>query len=471
MNEIVTNKKDIFEHFREISWAQDFVVDKINNVIKDDNQEVIFKKGKDTSVIKFRVFNRNTRDITERHCVEILEFDNNIDPLEILDFWSTGQTGGGYSISYNYPIFQKILQINERKIIKIKISKTYNSISKKRDVLFIPLNKYLEVKNKSKQIESQGKRSKDGLQRYLINNAILEFLNIKIRPTTTVAKGDFKFFVDRFNLHGKKEKKDFLEILSNEDVDALGEMFMKMVRKEVFPREYLRKLDAYFIKENLEKIIKIGRQILELKSEDIKTLKAIRIAKKIKNIGDIDQMETLWQKYFEEYLLYLIFSYKKIVPKIELRDFKDVENKPDFVGINHFGGVDVIEIKTHLKDILVWDTSHKNFAFSSEMSKAIIQTLNYIEGISRENFKNPKDKKKLLEDIKEKENLYHPRGIIIISSKNKIFKGKKEVDQDRLERDFTKLRNSIQNIQILTFDEILDMAERYSENIAKEYEN
>jgi hypothetical protein len=104
------------------------------------------------------------------------------------------------------------------------------------------------------------------------------------------------------------------------------------------------------------------------------------------------------------------------------------------------------------------------------MSKAIIQTINYIEGISRENFKNPKDKKELLEDIKEKENLYHPRGIIIISSKDKIFKGRKEFDKDRLERDFTKLRNSIQNIQILTFDEILDMAERYSDNIKKNYE-
>lgn len=470
MNESLDQKKDIYELFSDISWTQNFLIDKTNKTIKDNDQEIIFHQGKESSIIRFRAFNRDTRDIVQRSCVEELEFDNDINPLEMLEFWSGGQTGGGYCISYNYPVFQKILQIKERNIQKIKISKKFENIKKAKNVLLIPLSIYLEVKKQADLIESQGTSSKEALKRYLINNAIYDFLNIKIRPTTTINKGDFKFFVDRSNLQSKKEKNDFAEFLNEEDINALGEMFMKMVKKEVFPNGYLKKLDAYFIKENLEKIIKLGRQIMTLKSEDIKTEKAKRIAKKIKNIGDIDQMETLWQKYFEEYLLYLIFSYKKIVPKIELKDFKDVENKPDFVGINHYGGVDIIEIKTHLKDILIWDNNHKNFAFSSEMSKAIIQTINYIEGISKENFKNPKDKKELLEGIEEKENLYHPRGIIIISSKNKIFKGKKEFDKDRLERDFTKLRNSIQNIQILTFDEILDMAERYSENIKKNYE-
>lgn len=463
--------KDIYEYFKEILWAQDFLIDKDNKIIKDNDQETIFHQGGDSSILRFRVFNRDTRDVVQRSCVELLEFDNDIKPSEIIEFWSGGQTGGGYCISYNYPVFQKILQIKERNITKIKVSRAFVGIKKKKGVLSIPFSIYTEIKQRADLIESQGTTSKEALKRYLINNAIFDFLNVKIRPTTTISRGDFKFFVDRSNLQSKKERKNFDEFLNEEDITALGEMFMKMVKKEVFPKGYLKKLDAYFIKENLEKIIKIGRQIMALKSEDIKTEKARRIVRKIKNIGAIDQMETLWQKYFEEYLLYLIFSYKKIIPKIELKDFKGIENKPDFVGINHYGGVDIIEIKTHLKDVLVWDDSHKNFAFSSEMSKAIIQTINYIDGVSRENFKNPKEKKELLEDIEEKENLYHPRGIIIISSKERIFKGKKEIDKDRLERDFTKLRNSIQNIQILTFDEILDMAERYSENIANNYEN
>lgn len=471
MDESSGNNKGVYGRFEDISWAESFSIDKENKVITDNNGEIIYQVGIKTTLVKFRTFNRDTRDIVERSCVEVLEFDNDIDPSEIVEFWSGGQSGGGYCISFNYSVFQKILQIKERNINKIRVSKTFVDIKKKKNVLSIPFNKYVEAKQRADLIESQGTNSKESLKRYLVNNAVFDFLNVKIRPTTTINKGDFKFFVDRSNLPGKKERKDFDGLLNGEDINALGEMFMKMVKKEVFPREYLKKLDSYFIKENLEKIIKIGRQILALKSEDIKTEKAQKIAKKIKNSGDIDQMETLWQKYFEEYLLYLIFSYKKIIAKMELRDFKDVENKPDFVGINHYGGVDIIEIKTHLKDILIWDNSHKNFAFSSEMSKAIIQTINYIEGVSRDNFKNSNDKKELLKDLDGEENLYHPRGIIIISSKDRIFKGKKEIDQSRLERDFTKLRNSIQNIQILTFDEILDMAERYSENIANNYEN
>ncbi len=464
-----TSEKNIYEFFKELSWAGTFAVDEKNKIILYDG-EVVFEEKTTTSVIKFFLYNRDTRDVVPRSCVEYLEFDNDIKPQELLEFWSGGQSGGGYCISYNYSIFQKILQIRDRRIEKIKVSKTYEGIKKQKNVLQISFNEYLEVKKRTENIESQGKSSKDALQRYLINNSIFDFLNIKIKPTTTTTAGDFKFLLDRFNLSTKKDKSDFNKYLNIEDLAALGEMFDRMIKKEVFPKEYLRKLDAYFIKENLERIIKIGKQILLLKSEEIKTPKAQKIAKKVAPGESISQLETLWQKYFEEYLLYLIFSYRKIIPKVELSDFQDVENKPDFIGINHYGGVDVIEIKTHLKDILVWDNSHKNFAFSSEMSKAVIQIINYMESISRERFKNVQDKKEIIRNTYGKQNLYHPRGIIVISSKEKIFKGRREIDKDRLERDFTKLRNSIQNIQVLTFDEILNMAERYSDNIAANYE-
>jgi len=127
-----------------------------------------------------------------------------------------------------------------------------------------------------------------------------------------------------------------------------------------------------------------------------------------------------------------------------------------------------IEIKTHLKNVLVWDNSHKNFAFSSELSKAIIQTINYMDALSDNKIKKTKDKKDLLAYLNIDENLYRPRGIIIISSKDKICRSQNRLTSDqktRLNKDFTKLRNSIHNIQIFTFDEILSITERYVENI------
>jgi hypothetical protein len=222
----------------------------------------------------------------------------------------------------------------------------------------------------------------------------------------------------------------------------------------------------------LENIIKHGKEILGLKSDNVKTDIAKGVINKLftENIG---QLETVWQKYFENYLLYLFFSYKKIIPKVELKNLDDLKKQyPDFIGVNHYDGIDIIEIKTHLKNVLVWDKSHENFAFSSEMSKAIIQTINYIDAISDSNFKKIKDKKNLLDCLNIDENLYRPKGIIIISSEDKISMNQNKLTDEqkkRLKKDFTKLRNSIHNIQIFTFDEILSIAERYTENINSNY--
>jgi len=247
---------------------------------------------------------------------------------------------------------------------------------------------------------------------------------------------------------------------------ANEEKIIKAVIKGVACAEYLKKLDDYFIKEKLEDIIKIGKQILSLKIESVKTKDAKKLIKKIFG-EDIGQLENVWQRYFEKYLLYLFFSYKKIIPKVELKNLDNLDKQyPDFIGVNHYDGVDIIEIKTHLKNILVWDNSHKNFAFSSEMSKAIIQTINYMDAITDDKIKKSKEKKDLLNYLNIDENLYRPRGIIIISSETKICKNKLTGDQEiRLKKDFTKLRNSIHNIQIFTFNEILEIAERYVENI------
>lgn len=199
--------------------------------------------------------------------------------------------------------------------------------------------------------------------------------------------------------------------------------------------------------------------MLQLKSDDIKSDAASSLISQISPDLKVEQLETLWQRYFERNLLYLIFTYQKIYPKIQLK-ITDDKKFPDFIGINHYGGVDIIEIKTHLTPALTYDKSHKNFAFSNDMSKAIIQTINYIDALKHGEFVNKTDK-----DIFEKENLYRPQTIIIISSSKNIVRSKSKYKLQDIERDFTKLRNSLNNIEIVTFDEILDTADRYQKNI------
>lgn len=470
-----TDKKNIFDLFSELKWSDRLDIDRTQNKISIlDSGDVIFLKKDGINSLSFFVYNDETKEITKRSHPNKLEFADNVEVSEIVEFWD-GLKSSGYVISFRYSIFRKILQISENAIEKIKVSREYKSIKidkKKREVL-VPLDKFLEIKSEAEEIDKIGTRRKYSIERYLINKDIERYLNVKIKDTTTVESGDFAYLIDRFNLKSKKTIADFKKYLSDADMDNIVEFTDVIIRKKIFPEEYLRRLDEYFIKEKLDHILNIGNKIISLKSKDVKT----DVAKKVINLfakgTEIKQLESIWQEFFKENLLYLIFSYKKIIPKIEL-DVEGVKKKfPDFIGVNHYNGVDVIEIKTHLKNVLVWDDSHENFAFSSEMSKAIVQTLNYLDAIARRRFKKEDDKKEILENLTEQENLYNPRGIIVISSKDHIVRGRSklsEEQEEKLKRDFTKLRNSIQNIEVLTFDEVLGIAEKYTENIRNNYE-
>ena len=148
-------------------------------------------------------------------------------------------------------------------------------------------------------------------------------------------------------------------------------------------------------------------------------------------------------------------------------DLEEEEKLPDFVGINHYDGVDIIEIKTHLKHALTYDSSHKNFAFSTELSKAIIQVTNYMDALVQDKFTRTEDKQAIT-TLTGEAHVYRPRAIIIISSSDRLVSRQQQYDKEQITRDFTKLRNSLNGIEILTFDEVISMARRYKENIAVE---
>jgi hypothetical protein len=331
-------------------------------------------------------------------------------------------------------------------------------------------SEFIKLAADSYEVNKKGKSSKNRLETYLINKLKFKYTNKSPKETTTISKGDFSFMVERFNLKNKTKKKDYEEFLSEDDLKNLQHFTEKLIKDEAFSPDFLRSLDEYFIKEKLKDIILIGREILELGSGDMTTLKAkMVIAKITDDVNSINQLENLWQKFFEKNLLYLVFSYKKIYPKIEFKDVEGDKKYPDFIGINHYNGLDIIEIKTHLKNAVTWDSSHKNFSFSSELSKAIIQTMNYMDAVTQRRFQNNSDEKKIINTIEE-ENLFHPRAIIIISSNNRLTKSKLDKTKGKcLKRDFTKLRNSLQNIEILTFSEILQIADDYVKNIHSQY--
>lgn len=459
-----TTKEELFDFFRGLEWPGMVIED--GKISCPAGDILIIEQG--YFVINFYYFNRRENKYGKNESRQTLILDDKVAPLIILGT----RRGGDYTIRW-FDYIKRILDIGGQ-YSKIKITKSGKKILRKTSekIIQIPEVIFIEMTSDSYDVFKKGKSSKNRLETYLINKLKLKYTNKTPKETTTVDRGDFSFMVERFNLKNKDKKKDYEKFLDEEDIKNLEWFTEKLIKDEVFSPDFLHYLDEYFIKAKLKDIIKTGREMLDLGTGDISTAKSKRIIAKITDEdSDIKQLENLWQQYFEKYLLYLVFSYKKIYPKVKLRDVEGDKKYPDFIGINHYNGLDVIEIKTHLKNVVTWDSSHKNFGFSSELSKAIIQTINYMDAIVQQRFQNSGDEKKIT-NFTEEENLYHPRGIIIISSDRKLTKGKlSKVKERYLKRDFTKLRNSLQNIEILTFDEILQIADDYVKNIHSQYEN
>ncbi len=368
----------------------------------------------------------------------------------------------------HYSKLNEVFQFNTYNIVAISISKDVDDYEVNNNLLIFNPDSILEVLNTYNQIYEGAKKYQTKYVNYKSREYQRSYFGIEKERKTLSNKGEFTFLIDRFNLPTKRTKTDFEKYLNENDLISLQDLSLKLIQKEVFGADFLTVLNDYFIKARLEDIIKLGREILALKSSNIKTQIARKTIKKVESDGrKIKQLESVWQKYFENFLSFLILSYREIYPKIEL-NVSLKKKYPDFIGINHYGGVDVIEIKTHLKRALTKDSSHDNYAFSSEMSKAIIQTINYMDALIQEKIKNRATKQDLKGKILEG-NIYRPEGLIIISSYENLVKGVKPTDAEfqKVKRDFTKLRNGLNNISIITFDELLDMAENYKDNIIK----
>lgn len=319
------------------------------------------------------------------------------------------------------------------------------------------------------EISKKSMSYKTSVKTYLINKSLANRSIKNVKKKTLINKGEVEFFVDRINLDSKRTKKDYLDHLNDADIRKLQDMIRKMIYDDVFEKKFIEVLDDYFVRKKLEDIILTGKKILALKSSNMYTDAIKCIKQKNAFLKDAKILEELWQKYFEKNLLHLLFSYQKLYPKIELNiknDGKIYSKKPDFIGINHYGGIDIIEIKHHLTPILTYDSSHKNFVISSDLSKAIMQATNYIDALIENKFTNENISNEIKQNILSG-NLSRPTAIIIISSKDHWVKNQSKYKgmEDLMIRDFTRIRNSLCNISILTFDEILAIADRYKNNI------
>ena len=162
--------------------------------------------------------------------------------------------------------------------------------------------------------------------------------------------------------------------------------------------------------------------------------------------------EQSWQKFFRTYIQVFNPTYATIFEKKNISLSGDF---PDFVPIDIYGYLDIYEIKKPNTKLLVLDRSRKNYYWSSELSKAISQVENYIDSAVRLG-PSIRENIKKIEDIDIK--IVKPRGFIIAGARSQL-KGEK------MEDDFRILNESMKNIEIILFDDILNNLKNLFERI------
>lgn len=152
------------------------------------------------------------------------------------------------------------------------------------------------------------------------------------------------------------------------------------------------------------------------------------------------QKESEWQDFLKKNILFINSSYIKLIDKKNIGISVSI---PDFLLIDQFEYVDVFEIKKPDMKCLAHDASHDNYYWSTDASKAIAQVEKYLFLLQRNALAIVDDLRKQRLDV----NLIKPRGYVLI--------GKRSALDENEQNSFKILNESLKNVQVLFFDDLL----------------
>ncbi len=210
-------------------------------------------------------------------------------------------------------------------------------------------------------------------------------------------------------------------------------------------------------KDRLRDIVCLGRDLLSKKKGVEKRLDVAR-----EDIGK----EYAWQKFFEMYGSYLLFgSIEEKLPEEWLRTASSLRSKDsrlDFLTINRYGFLDVVELKKADEFLFKFDESHDNIVPTVKLSTAISQVNNYLMML-------PYDSKK--GDLRK--GAESATGMLVIGSNKSLMKkdvmdryaSKTSMSIDdvkiKIRKALRDLNYSYAHIQIVLYDELLDNLENF----------
>lgn len=215
---------------------------------------------------------------------------------------------------------------------------------------------------------------------------------------------EIKLCNDDLSYKIQTDNNDYEKVISNND-------FVKLIE------ENINSIDDYY-------------KLVSLKKKENAVLELEKIIQgEFKNEIDI-------QRFLKKNLWLFGSEYYTFIKEEQINS----QNILDGIPKNLDDFIDIIEVKLPTAELFRYDTNHNNYYSSSELTKAIAQTQNYIFELE----------KMTVDDSYQNNNdctIIKPRGIILIGSKNELSDGEKQY--------LRILNSSYHNIHILTYQQLL----------------
>ncbi|WP_200979844.1 Shedu immune nuclease family protein [Echinicola sp. 20G] len=265
---------------------------------------------------------------------------------------------------------------------------------------------------------------------------------IVVNNQSTRSKNDildgffYNLFPDKFEENTSTAQQQYRNVIKNLNTDIIEHLTPDdLIKFEGFITELLDKR----YQSNSHKFLQLARTKIR-----VDTIAIDRILDEFKQNVKNSISENLWGKYLKKNLFLLDSKYVKILPELNviLRGSRNV----DFGMIDTKGYLDIFEIKKPETPLLSNDTDRGNFYWHTTTVKAIVQAEKYL-------FNAERKASILADDIRREEKInvkvVKPRAILITGHSEQL-------DTEEKRDDFKVLRQSLKNIDIILYDELLE---------------
>lgn len=216
---------------------------------------------------------------------------------------------------------------------------------------------------------------------------------------------------------------------------------------EQFEAGNLEHLQAFFSHPEKQELIDfvLGHDIIPHELFDaFNQLTKHKAVEKFDEMLDDDLTEHDWQKWFEDNSWVLGTEYVRVLDERNI----DTKNITDFLMEAYDGFLDIVEIKRPDGELHFWANSkdHDNYIPHQDLVKAITQASKYIYEVERE-----ANSIKFLERVDNVKTI-KPRCVLIF--------GRSDYWNNEQKESFRLLNSNYHNLNIMTYDHVLERAKR-----------